>query len=58
MDFKLIVKSGYTVLPKSSGLNSNSGGMDLLLHHSNLHSKIGLDIHLQAVVARISLGKQ
>ena len=49
--------SGYTVLHKSSGRDSTSGGVALLINQK-LSSPVDLDTNLQAVAARISFGKQ
>ena len=45
------------VLHKSSGRDSTSGGVALFIAQSILSSHIDLDTNLQAVAARISLGK-
>ena len=49
--------SGYTVLHRSSGRNSTSGGVALLINQNILSSPVDLDSNLQAVAARISFGK-
>ena len=49
--------SGYTVLNRSSGRDSTSGGAALLNSQNILSSPVDLDSNLQAVAARISFGK-
>ena len=49
--------SGYTVLHKSSGRDSTSGGVALLINQNVLCSPVDLHTDLQAVAARISFGK-
>ena len=49
--------SGYSVLHKSSGRDSTSGGVALLINENVLCSSIDLHTDLQAVAARISFGK-
>ena len=49
--------SGYTVLHKSSGRDSTSGGVALFINQNVLCSSIDLHTDLQAVAARISFGK-
>ena len=49
--------SGYTVLHRSSGRDSTSGGVALLINQNILSSAVDLDTNLQAVAARISFGK-
>ena len=49
--------SGYCVLHKSSGRDSTSGGVALLINQNVLCSSIGLHTDLQTVAARISFGK-
>ena len=49
--------SGYCVLHKSSGRDSTSGGVALLINQNVLCSSIELHTDLQAVAARISFGK-
>ena len=41
--------SGYTVLHRSSGQDSTSGGVALLINQNILSSPIDLDLNLQAV---------
>ena len=49
--------SGYSLLHKSSGRDSTSGGVALLINPNVLCSSIDLHTDLQAVAARISFGK-
>ena len=49
--------SGYSVLHRSSGRDSTSGGVALLINQNMLSSPVDLDTNLQAVAARISFGK-
>ena len=49
--------SRYSVLHKSSGRDSTSGGVALLINQNVLCSSIDLHTDLQAVAARISFGK-
>ena len=49
--------SGYTVLHRSSGRDSTSGGVALLINQNILSSAVDLDTNLPAVAARISFRK-
>ena len=49
--------SGYIVLHRSSGRDSTSSGVALLINQNILSSAVDLDTNLQAVAGRISFGK-